>query len=342
MTPSVPLQLLARVLTAVLLILGSSTTWFGARAQTCPSFGPDYAIEVTEERGVVCEGYNRLRLTISGMRAPERVSGCRLEFHAGFTPDFAPTDETFLLSRSFADTYGPGDLSFAADDFLTFEDCGGTLYLRGVVNCSSGPCEGDVVGAAVGRVPIRCSQRITLRGDVTACPGRPLPPLEVVGEDVTSDLTFYYRLGEGNRRQQVTVPSGATSVRLPAGPLPPAGGAPVPVLVEPFSLGDEIYGTNGGCDVEPASEATVRRSDDPACGDCDPPAPGGFGPQLTAYCTGRTSAERKARLAKRGRLIAEFDLIIGVTGVSYGYTVVTDNVKHFERIEGIAIENWPK
>lgn len=53
-------------------------------------------------------------------------------------------------------------------------------------------------------------------------------------------------------------------------------------------------------------------------------------------------AEQKARLAKRGRLIAEFDLIIGVTGVSYGYTVVTDNVKHFERTEGIAIENWPK
>ena len=49
----------------------------------------------------------------------------------------------------------------------------------------------------------------------------------------------------------------------------------------------------------------------------------------------------KARLARAGLIISEFD-IIGVTGVSHGYTVVTDNVKHLERIDGINIENWQR
>ena len=50
----------------------------------------------------------------------------------------------------------------------------------------------------------------------------------------------------------------------------------------------------------------------------------------------------KARLAMTGQIISEFDLIIGVTGVSHGYTVVTDNVKHLGRIRGITIENWQR
>jgi len=36
----------------------------------------------------------------------------------------------------------------------------------------------------------------------------------------------------------------------------------------------------------------------------------------------------------------EFDLLIGVTAVENNLTLVTDNIRHFERIEGILIENW--
>jgi tRNA(fMet)-specific endonuclease VapC len=36
----------------------------------------------------------------------------------------------------------------------------------------------------------------------------------------------------------------------------------------------------------------------------------------------------------------EFDLPIGVTAIENRLTLVTDNVKDFERLAGIKIENW--
>lgn len=52
-------------------------------------------------------------------------------------------------------------------------------------------------------------------------------------------------------------------------------------------------------------------------------------------------AKEKVRLRKMGNPINdEFDLLIGVTAVENNLTLVTDNVKHFERIEAIRIENW--
>lgn len=38
----------------------------------------------------------------------------------------------------------------------------------------------------------------------------------------------------------------------------------------------------------------------------------------------------------------EFDLLIGVTAIKHKLTLVTDNVKDFERLDGINIENWFK
>ena len=52
-------------------------------------------------------------------------------------------------------------------------------------------------------------------------------------------------------------------------------------------------------------------------------------------------AKEKARLRKLGTpLHDEFDLIIGVTAVEHNCILVTDNAKHFERIENIQFENW--
>ena len=39
---------------------------------------------------------------------------------------------------------------------------------------------------------------------------------------------------------------------------------------------------------------------------------------------------------------AEGDLLIGCTSVAEDLVMVTNNVKHFSRIEGIQIENWAK
>lgn len=54
-------------------------------------------------------------------------------------------------------------------------------------------------------------------------------------------------------------------------------------------------------------------------------------------------AKEKVRLRKIGKpLNDEFDLLIGVTSVEHKLTLVTDNSKDFERLEGIKLENWFK
>ena len=40
--------------------------------------------------------------------------------------------------------------------------------------------------------------------------------------------------------------------------------------------------------------------------------------------------------------IEDFDLLIGCTAVAKGLVMVTNNIKHYSRIEGIQIENWVK
>lgn len=49
---------------------------------------------------------------------------------------------------------------------------------------------------------------------------------------------------------------------------------------------------------------------------------------------------QKDKLIKKGQMIEDFDLFIGCSAVANGLIMVTDNVKHFARIEGIHIENW--
>ena len=48
----------------------------------------------------------------------------------------------------------------------------------------------------------------------------------------------------------------------------------------------------------------------------------------------------KRRLEKLGRVIEDFDLMIGMIGCVADMVVVTHNQKHFERIDGIKIEDW--
>ena len=51
-------------------------------------------------------------------------------------------------------------------------------------------------------------------------------------------------------------------------------------------------------------------------------------------------SSEKYRLEKLGNIIEDFDLMIGTTGVVGDLTVVTHNIKHFSRIEGIKLEDW--
>jgi tRNA(fMet)-specific endonuclease VapC len=54
-------------------------------------------------------------------------------------------------------------------------------------------------------------------------------------------------------------------------------------------------------------------------------------------------AKEKVRLKKLGKpMHDEFDLLIAVTALQNKLTLVTDNTKHFEKIEELKIENWFK
>ncbi|NII26916.1 type II toxin-antitoxin system VapC family toxin [Pseudoflavitalea sp. X16] len=54
-------------------------------------------------------------------------------------------------------------------------------------------------------------------------------------------------------------------------------------------------------------------------------------------------AKEKVRLRKMGKpMHDEFDLLIGVTAIENKLTLVTENIKDFERLDGIKIENWFK
>lgn len=48
----------------------------------------------------------------------------------------------------------------------------------------------------------------------------------------------------------------------------------------------------------------------------------------------------RADLQRRGQLIGSNDLLIAAHALSLGATLVTDNVREFERVDGLFVENW--
>lgn len=51
-------------------------------------------------------------------------------------------------------------------------------------------------------------------------------------------------------------------------------------------------------------------------------------------------AKERQRLRQQGLSIEDFDLLIGSAAVAQNLVMVTNNVKHYSRIEGIHIDNW--
>ncbi|MGC9354312.1 MAG: PIN domain-containing protein [Mariniphaga sp.] len=50
--------------------------------------------------------------------------------------------------------------------------------------------------------------------------------------------------------------------------------------------------------------------------------------------------KEKARLKTKGTIISDLDLFIGATAIFNDMTLVTQNVREFERMTNIKIENW--
>ncbi len=51
-------------------------------------------------------------------------------------------------------------------------------------------------------------------------------------------------------------------------------------------------------------------------------------------------AQEKNILRKEGTIIEDFDLLIACAAKAYNLILVTDNIKHLGRVNGISIENW--
>ena len=51
---------------------------------------------------------------------------------------------------------------------------------------------------------------------------------------------------------------------------------------------------------------------------------------------------RKARLERAGSRVADADLLIAAIALARGASVVTGNLKHYERIEGLRTEDWTR
>jgi tRNA(fMet)-specific endonuclease VapC len=61
---------------------------------------------------------------------------------------------------------------------------------------------------------------------------------------------------------------------------------------------------------------------------------------------GRESAEvfamLKSNLEKSGTPLYDFDLILAACALAHDLVLVTNNLKHFERVEGLRLENWAR
>lgn len=63
---------------------------------------------------------------------------------------------------------------------------------------------------------------------------------------------------------------------------------------------------------------------------------------LPIYSAISIFAKEKERLQRKGKLIPDFDLLIGATSIENDLLMVTNNEKHLSRLNGIQIVNWTK
>lgn len=53
-------------------------------------------------------------------------------------------------------------------------------------------------------------------------------------------------------------------------------------------------------------------------------------------------AHEKARLSKAGCIIDDFDLLIASSAIAGGLILVTNNIRHMGRMQGLVLENWTR
>lgn len=64
-------------------------------------------------------------------------------------------------------------------------------------------------------------------------------------------------------------------------------------------------------------------------------------PQLAVTTeVSRIGSRIRRTLRQRGEKIGDFDVLIAATALDAGLSLVTDNARHFERIEGLMVEKY--
>ena len=61
---------------------------------------------------------------------------------------------------------------------------------------------------------------------------------------------------------------------------------------------------------------------------------------IPAYSSFREYGEIRYQLEHTGQRVDQFDLLIGATALHHRLTLVTSNLKHFQRMPDLTIENW--
>ena len=56
--------------------------------------------------------------------------------------------------------------------------------------------------------------------------------------------------------------------------------------------------------------------------------------------TALIAAEIKDKLARKGQTIGDCDTMVAAAGLQHNLVVVTNNVKHFQRVEDLVVVNW--
>lgn len=54
----------------------------------------------------------------------------------------------------------------------------------------------------------------------------------------------------------------------------------------------------------------------------------------------RVGSRIRRSLRARGAMIGDFDILIAATALHAGCPLITDNVQHFERVEGLVVEGY--
>jgi tRNA(fMet)-specific endonuclease VapC len=55
---------------------------------------------------------------------------------------------------------------------------------------------------------------------------------------------------------------------------------------------------------------------------------------------GRRAADLRLTLERKGELIGPMDMLIAATALAHGATLVTRNVREFDRVPGLTVVNW--